>query len=114
MAAINLDDIMIYPQLDPEGMLARIKELPMQCEKAWQKAMSFALPPDYRKVDKVVVLGVGGSAIGGDLIRTLLQAEMRIPVIVHRDYGLPAFVDEKTLLIASSYSGKHRRNAFQL
>src|SRR4030042_1505805 len=105
MLNVNLDDLKLYPQLDPEGMLARIKELPMQCQQAWQKAMSFDLPPDYRKVDKVVVLGVGGSAIGGDLIRTLLQAEMKIPVIVHRDYGLPAFVDEKTLLIASSYSG---------
>jgi glucose/mannose-6-phosphate isomerase len=48
---------------------------------------------------------VGGSAIGGDLVRTLLQSELKIPVIVHRDYGLPAFVDEKTLLIASSCSG---------
>lgn len=105
MAAVNLDDIKLYPSIDPEGMLARIKELPMQCKQAWQAAMSFDLPPDYRNIDKVVVLGVGGSAIGGDLIRTLLQAEMKIPVVVHRDYDLPAFVDAKTLLIASSYSG---------
>ncbi len=105
MAVVNLDDIKIYPQLDPEGMLARIKELPMQCKQAWQTAMNFELPSGYRNIDKVVVLGVGGSAIGGDLIRTLLQAELKIPVIVHRDYGLPAYVDEKTLLIASSYSG---------
>ena len=103
--AANLDDMKLYPSIDPEGMLVRIKELPMQCKQAWQSAMSFELPSGYRNIDKVVVLGVGGSAIGGDLVRTLLQAEMKIPVIVHRDYGLPAFVDEKTLLIASSYSG---------
>ena len=105
MAAINLDDTKIYPKSDPDGMLARIKELPLQCKQAWQAAMSFTLPADYGKVDKVVVLGMGGSAIGGDLVRSLVQAEAKIPVIVHRDYGLPAFVDEKTLLIASSYSG---------
>ena len=105
MATINLDDMKLYPSLDPEGMLARIKELPMQCKQAWQSAMSFTLPPDYRNIDKVVVLGMGGSAIGGDLVRTLVQAEAKIPVIIHRDYGLPAFVDAKTLLIASSYSG---------
>jgi glucose/mannose-6-phosphate isomerase len=105
MAAINLDDINIYPRLDPEGMLARIKELPVQCQQAWQAAMILALPPDYKDVNKVVVLGMGGSAIGGDLVRTLVQAEARIPVIIHRDYGLPAYVDDKTLLIASSYSG---------
>jgi glucose/mannose-6-phosphate isomerase len=105
MAAINLDDMTLYLKNDPEGMLARIKELPMQCRQAWQAAMSFAMPLDYRDIDKVVVLGMGGSAIGGDLVRTLVQAEMKIPIIVHRDYGLPAFVDDKTLLIASSYSG---------
>jgi glucose/mannose-6-phosphate isomerase len=105
MVTVNLDDIKLYPALDPEGMLERIKELPMQCKQAWQAAMSLALPPDYKNVNKVVVLGMGGSAIGGDLVRTLVQAEAKIPIIVHRDYGLPAYVDDKTLLIASSYSG---------
>ena len=105
MAAINLDDPQLYPELDPDGMLARIKELPMQCRQAWQATMNFKLPEDYKNVTKVVILGMGGSAIGGDLVRSLVQAEAKIPVIVHRDYGLPAFVDDKTLLIASSYSG---------
>jgi glucose/mannose-6-phosphate isomerase len=91
--------------MDPEGMLARIKELPMQCRQAWQAALSFKLPADYAAIDKVVILGMGGSAIGGDLVKSMVQSEARIPVIVHRDYGLPAFVDDKTLLIASSYSG---------
>jgi glucose/mannose-6-phosphate isomerase len=86
-------------------MLARIKELPMQCRQAWQSAMNFNLPKDYADVNKVVILGMGGSAIGGDLVKSLVMSEAKIPVIVHRDYGLPAFVDEKTLLIASSYSG---------
>ncbi len=105
MAATNLDDPKTYQKLDPERMLARIKELPMQCRQAWQAAMSLKLPADYANIDKVVILGMGGSAIGGDLVKSLVQAEAKIPVIVHRDYGLPAFVDDKTLLIASSYSG---------
>jgi glucose/mannose-6-phosphate isomerase len=105
MVSINLDDAKTYQKLDPDGMLARIKELPMQCKQAWKGIMDFPLPDNYREVDKVVVLGMGGSAIGGDLVRTLVQAESRIPVIIHRDYGLPAFVDDNTLLIASSYSG---------
>jgi glucose/mannose-6-phosphate isomerase len=105
MAAVNLDDIKLYSSLDPDGMLARIKELSKQCQQAWQAAMTLPLPKDYKNVDRVVVLGMGGSAIGGDLIRTLVQDEAKVPIIVHRDYGLPAYVDEKTLLIASSYSG---------
>jgi glucose/mannose-6-phosphate isomerase len=52
----------------------------------------------------VVVLGMGGSAIGGDLVRSLFSSKKKI-IFVSRDYDLPAFVDEKTLVIASSYSG---------
>ncbi len=86
-------------------MLERIHDMPRQCQRAWHKATDFALPPDYTEVNKVVILGMGSSAIGGDLISSLVVAEAKLPIIVHRDYHLPAFVDDKTLLIASSYSG---------
>jgi len=105
MDNINLDDVKIYKENDPEGMLERIKELPMQCRQAWQAAMDFKLPAGFTGIDKVVVLGMGGSAIGGDLVRSLVQSESAVPVIIHRDYGLPAFVDANTLVIGSSYSG---------
>jgi len=105
MGNINLDDPKVYNQYDPEGMLARINEMPWQCQQAWQAAMSFNLPADYTEVDKVIILGMGGSAIGGDLVRSLAESEAKMPVLVHRDYGLPAFVDDRTLVIASSYSG---------
>jgi glucose/mannose-6-phosphate isomerase len=105
MPNINLDDLKIYQQLDPDAMLERIKEFPMQCREAWKQVMGLALPQDYKHVNKIVVLGMGGSAIGADLIRTLVQTELKIPILIHRDYGLPAYVDDKTLLITSSYSG---------
>lgn len=105
MKSINLDDPKVYKQYDPEDMLARIKEMPWQCQQAWQAAMSFNLPTNYNEVDKVIILGVGGSAIGGDLVRSLAESEAKVPIFVHRDYGLPAFVDDRTLVIASSYSG---------
>ncbi len=105
MEAINLDDLDLYKTADPDGMLARIKELPEQCNQAWRKVMDFDLPAGYAAIDKVVVLGMGGSAIGGDLVRRLVENECKVPVIVHRDYGLPAYVDERTLVIGSSYSG---------
>jgi glucose/mannose-6-phosphate isomerase len=116
MSDINLDDPEIYKKNDPDGMLERIKELPWQCQQAWQKAMGIDLPADYSKVDKVIILGMGGSAIGGDLVRSLAQSESKVPVIVHRDYGLPAFVDDGTLVIASSYSGNTEEtlSAFEL
>jgi glucose/mannose-6-phosphate isomerase len=105
MEKVDLDDLSMYRKADPENMLARIRELPVQCRRAYGAAIEFPLPPDYADVDRVVVLGMGGSAIGGDLVRSLAVAEAKVPVIVHRDYGLPAFVDARTLVIASSYSG---------
>jgi glucose/mannose-6-phosphate isomerase len=101
----DLDNVAAMRRLDPEGMVDRIAELPSQLRDSWQTVASLALPRSYSEVDNVVVLGMGGSAIGGDLIKSLVTYEMKVPVIVHRDYGLPAFVDNKTLLIASSYSG---------
>ena len=101
----NLDDPQVYEERDPKGMLWCLHDLPEQCRQAWQTVMDFSLPSDYADIDKIVILGMGGSAIGGDLVRSLALAEAKIPVIVHRDYGLPAFVDERTLVIASSYSG---------
>ncbi len=102
---INLDDPKIYAKYDPAGMGARIRELPWQCRQAWQAALAFDLPQGYADVAKVVILGMGGSAIGGDLVRSLVQEEAKVPVLVHRDYGLPAYVDGDTLVIGSSYSG---------
>jgi glucose/mannose-6-phosphate isomerase len=105
MENVDLDNPDVYCLADPESMMARIKELPAQCRQAWRQVMDFDLPDGYADVDKVVILGMGGSAIGGDLARSLVAEECRVPVIVHRDYGLPAFAGERTLVIGSSYSG---------
>ena len=102
---VNLDDPQVYQQLDPANMLAQLHGLPQQCRAAWQKAKNFKLPKEYAGVDKVVILGMGGSAIGGDLARSLFSSSSKPIIFVARDYDLPAFVDDQTLVIASSYSG---------
>jgi glucose/mannose-6-phosphate isomerase len=101
----NLDDPQLFKKLDPGGMLQCLHEMPQLCQQAWQMAMKFDLPSDYSQVNKVVVLGMGGSAIGGDLVSSLSISEAKLPVLVYRDYSIPAFVDAQTLVIASSYSG---------
>ncbi len=105
MNNINLDDPQVYQQFDPEGMLTCLHEMPRLCRQAWQMAMNFDLPPDYSQIDKAVILGMGGSAIGADLVSSLAATEARLPVLIHRGYNLPAFIDSRTLVIASSYSG---------
>lgn len=100
-----LDDRNEMQRLDPERMIDRIMDLPQQCEDAWSIAQGIRLPTEYARVDGVVVLGMGGSAIGGDLVRTLVIDEIGVPFQVVRDYDLPAFVGPNTLVVASSYSG---------
>jgi glucose/mannose-6-phosphate isomerase len=102
---VNLDDGSIYTSLDKSGMGAQIRGLTDQCRQAWDSGCKFKLPAGYSDVDKVVILGMGGSAIGGDLLRGLTASLKRPLVLVHRDYDLPAWVDDKTLVIGASYSG---------
>ena len=90
---------------DPEDMLGRIKELPKQIQGAWQVTRGAQLPPAYGDVRNITVIGMGGSAIGGDLAAALLADELKVPMSVHRDYGIPAFIGRDSLVIASSYSG---------
>ena len=86
-------------------MLASVRALPEQCRAAWELAQGLKLPSIYRNIDRIVVLGMGGSAIAGDLWRVLLQRECAVPVFNVRSYDLPPYVDERTLVIASSFSG---------
>ena len=86
-------------------MLEHLHDFPEQCQRAWQNASNFKLPWDYTEIKKTIILGMGGSAIGGELISRLAFLENKLPVWVHREYDSPPFLDESTLLIASSYSG---------
>jgi glucose/mannose-6-phosphate isomerase len=110
-----LDDPTTYQRLDPQEMRAIIRDLPRQCRDAWQEAQAFELPADYGDVDKVAILGMGGSAIAGDLLRALAALESPVPIFGHRGYDPPLLVDGQTLLIASSYSGNTEEtlSAFQ-
>jgi glucose/mannose-6-phosphate isomerase len=101
----DLDSPGRFVELDPRGMLSSIAGLPDDCEDAWRKASSVQLPRGYRGVRQVVIVGIGGSGIGGDLLRTLVALECSVPILVHRDYQLPAFIDGQTLVVVCSYSG---------
>ncbi len=91
--------------VDQEGMLDHILALPDQIDRAWHEALRVEIPETYWNVKAVVFCGMGGSAIGGDLASALAQDTSPVPILVHRDYGVPSFVGEETLVVASSYSG---------
>ena len=100
---ITLDDIR---SLDPSGMMDTIRSFPRHIEDALRIGLSQKLQVKTSGIRAIVVTGLGGSAIGGDLLRCLLADELSIPFIVNRSYELPAFVDASTLVVVSSYSGE--------
>jgi glucose/mannose-6-phosphate isomerase len=102
---VDLDNPTSYRDLDRDDMLGKIGDFPSMCQKAWEMAEAFPLPAKFSEIDKIVILGMGGSAIGGDLVGSLVLDAARVPVSVCRGYALPEFVDARTLVIASSYSG---------
>ncbi|MBI4298388.1 MAG: bifunctional phosphoglucose/phosphomannose isomerase [Chloroflexi bacterium] len=100
-----LDDSQIYQRLDPSDMHQRIADLPIQCCHAWEMGLRLPLPEEYSQVNRIVTVGMGGSAIGGDLIAGLASLEEAPSITPVRDYLLPNWVGPQTLVVVSSYSG---------
>lgn len=102
---MNLDDLNRFKRLDTLNMLGEIDNLPDQLGFAYQLGMKHQLP-DWRAFKQVVIAGMGGSAIGADLLSSYCASLSPLPVTVHRDYGLPLFArGTETLVICSSHSG---------
>jgi glucose/mannose-6-phosphate isomerase len=104
--AITLDDAAVLKRIDTADMLGRVEELPRQLALARRVAAGIEVPVRYRDVDAVLVLAMGGSAIGAELVAGIAGDRLRVPLIVHRDYGLPAWAGQRTLIIAASHSGE--------
>jgi glucose/mannose-6-phosphate isomerase len=104
--AITLDDPRVIRGIDSGDMLGRIRELPRQLALARRVAAAVTLPASHREVDAVCVLAMGGSAIGAELVAGIAGDRLRIPLQVHRGYGLPAWAGQRTLVIAASHSGE--------
>ena len=60
---------------------------------------------DFPKPESIIVAGMGGSAIGGDLLKDWARNQINIPIEVSREYELPAYANKKTLVLLTSYSG---------
>ena len=102
---LDLDNLTAVHKLDQEGMLGHIGALAGQCRGAWAATQNLELPDHHRQARAVLIAGMGGSAIGGDMAAAVVADTSPIPITVHRGYTLPAHVDDRTLVIGSSYSG---------
>lgn len=100
----RLDDPALVERVDRSGFHRLLSALPSSAREAWRLGSMWPLPSSLHAPRRVLFAGVGGSAIGGDVVATLAAVASDIPVQVVRQYEPPP-VDEHTLVIASSFSG---------
>ncbi len=107
--SIDLDDLASYENADPSRMRKHIAAFPERIIHGWDRAGSTELPSGYRKASRVVVQGMGGSAIAGDIaaeaLGSLSGASAAPLPEVARDYGANVGIGPDTLVIALSHSG---------
>lgn len=95
-----------WAEIDVGNIYSHIRQFPEQVAQAIKiGAQADVGSLERSDIDQIVVAGLGGSAIGGDLVRSYLAEWLDVPMMVVRDYVLPNFVGKRTLVIVSSYSG---------
>ncbi len=101
MTAHPMEDI---TKVDASGMLDTIAHFPKQIEETISLVDKSQLPSIF-KVDNIIISGMGGSAISGDIVKAFLRDRFDIPIHVNRGYDLPKWAHKNTLVFSQSYSG---------
>lgn len=102
---VDLDNLQEIKNLDKENVLDSVDALPKQCLHAWEDNEKLDVPSSYHNINKIVMTGMGGSGLGARVIESVFANKLKYPLIRINDYDLPKYVDEKTLVICSSFSG---------
>ena len=89
--------------LDSMGIGMAFELFPEQIRSAYKQVINSNI--ELVNFDSVLVTGMGGSSNAAKIIQSLIEKESEIPFLVYNDYGLPGWVNNKTLIIANSYSG---------
>jgi glucose/mannose-6-phosphate isomerase len=105
MVMEKLDNLKVMEFIDRSKMLDLQVSFFKQCREALDISKNFKISPSYGKVKNIVISGMGGSAVGGDILRVYLKNQLKVPITVVRDYTLPSFVNRDTLVFSDSYSG---------
>jgi glucose/mannose-6-phosphate isomerase len=90
---------------DESGMLELVASFPSHMKDAWERGAEFAAGVKKAPASQIVVCGMGGSAIGGDMVRSFLGDRLELPLLVNRSFTVPASFVSGGLFIFSSYSG---------
>lgn len=102
---INIDSKKEIEKFDNGYILSSIRKIPDQIEQVWHEIGKSEIPQSCNLAKNVVIAGMGGSALGGRIIDSLITERARCPIEIFNEYHLPAYVNQDTLVIISSYSG---------
>lgn len=92
-------------KIDLSNVLGSIEMQASQIQQIWEQVQKIEVGPHFKEIQNVVVAGMGGSILGTHVIQSVFKEELHVPVIIAPDYTVPHFVNENSLVIASSYSG---------
>ena len=94
----------IINSLDTKNMYKSLCDFPEQITKSIKLIENTSIKP-RANISNILICGMGGSAIGGDVVKTILSDSLDYPIFINRDYGIPKWVNKSTLIILSSFSG---------
>lgn len=103
--AAFLDNREAIQELDASNVLGSVQALADQIEDAWTQVDALQVSINTDTIHNVVISGMGGSQLGPDVIKRVFKSQLTVPFEIYNDYALPAYVDEHSLVILSSYSG---------
>jgi glucose/mannose-6-phosphate isomerase len=105
-AGVDLDDLEGMVRLDTLGVLGAVERWPQQCREAWALGSRARGLPDAADLSSIVVLGMGGSGVSGDVVQAVVEPRLGVPWRTIKGYGpLPEWIGRNTLVFAVSYSG---------
>lgn len=86
-------------------MKGLIEDFTSHLAKSIEICNNTKLKPSNKKIESVLICGLGGSGIGGTVVSQIVGNDANTPIVINKDYKIPAFVNQNTLVICSSYSG---------
>jgi len=92
-------------KLDKSNVIGSIGMIGKQIRQAFDEVSKIEIAKEYMDVKNVVVCGIGGSALGTDLVKSLFYRTLKVPVEIVNDYNLPGYVGKDSMILLSSYSG---------
>ena len=113
MVKIDTDEFEDREFIDKHNMYSVLEKFPQQISDGYRLGEYIKVDGE---VDRIIITGMGGSALPGDLLKAYLGVYFKIPVIVNKGYELPEYITSKTLVFAISYSGNTEEtiNAYRI